>query len=81
MEIQPSEVENPVLRKRLPAAIKRFVWQRDHGKCQHLNSATGKKCGSPYLLEIDHIKRVRHGGGDDPKNLRLLCHSHNLLRG
>jgi hypothetical protein len=68
-------------RKRIPISIKRAVWTRDHGQCQHFNPTTGKMCGSAYLLEIDHIKRVRHGGDNDPKNLQLLCHTHNYLRG
>ncbi len=73
-------LEKPA-RKSIPITIKRIVWTRDQGKCQHFNSTTGKKCGSPYLLEIDHIKRVRNGGDNDPNNLRLLCHSHNHFRG
>ena len=68
-------------RKRIPFSLKRVVWTRDRGQCQHFNITTGKKCGSPYLLEIDHIKRVRNGGDNDSNNLRLLCHSHNHLRG
>ena len=68
-------------RKGIPISVKRIVWTRDQGQCQHFIRSTGKKCGSPYLLEIDHIKRVRHGGDNDPNNLRLLCHSHNHLRG
>jgi hypothetical protein len=72
---------NPIKRLTIPAATRRFVWQRDQGQCQHLNVSSGKKCGSSFLIEIDHIKRIRHGGSNHPKNLQLLCHSHNHLRG
>ena len=68
-------------RKSLSVNIKRIVWTRDRGQCQHLNLTTGKRCGSTHLLEIDHVKRLRHGGGDHPQNLRLLCKAHNLWRG
>ena len=68
-------------RQHIPVSLKLLIWRRDNGKCQHFNPINGKKCGSSYLLEIDHIKRLRHGGGNDPKNLQLLCHSHNHLRG
>ena len=68
-------------RKPISVRVKRFVWTRDHGRCQHLNLTTGKKCSSNYLLEIDHIKRRRHGGDNHPSNLRLLCKAHNLWRG
>jgi hypothetical protein len=83
--ISEAEMKNETLvkpaRKRISISVKRVVWTRDQGKCQHFNPTTGKKCGSPYLLEIDHIKRVRNGGDNDPNNLRILCHSHNHLRG
>ena len=68
-------------RKSLSVNIKRIVWTRDRGQCQHLNVTTGKRCGSSHLLEIDHVKRLRHGGDDHPQNLRLLCKAHNLWRG
>jgi 5-methylcytosine-specific restriction endonuclease McrA len=83
--VSVAEVNNKALvtptRQRIPISLKRIVWTRDQGQCQHYNSLTGKKCGSPYLLEIGHIKRVRHGGDNEPGNLRLLCHSHNHFRG
>ena len=68
-------------RKRIPLGIRRIVWKRDEGKCQHKNNTTGKICGSNYLLEFDHIKRFRNGGDDSLQNLRLLCKAHNLWRG
>jgi len=68
-------------RKAISASIKRTVWQRDQGTCQHLNQTTGKICGSNHLLEFDHIKRFSRGGDDSAQNLRLLCKAHNLWRG
>jgi 5-methylcytosine-specific restriction endonuclease McrA len=68
-------------RTTISASIKRAVWQRDQGLCQHKNITTGKICGSNHLLEIDHIKRFRHGGDHTAKNLQLLCKAHNLWRG
>jgi 5-methylcytosine-specific restriction endonuclease McrA len=68
-------------RKAISASIKRAVWQRDQGKCQHKNKTTGKTCGSKHLLEFDHIKRYSHGGDESFHNLRLYCKAHNLWRG
>jgi hypothetical protein len=68
-------------RNPIPANVKRYVWKRDHSCCQFKNPATGKMCGSKHFIEIDHIKRVRHGGDNDPRNLQLLCHAHNHWRG
>jgi hypothetical protein len=67
-------------RKTISAKIKRLVWKRDQGQCQHFNSTTGKLCGSNHLLEYDHIKRFSHGGDESAQNLRLLCKAHNLWR-
>jgi hypothetical protein len=67
-------------RKPIPMPLKRYIWNRDHGCCQFKDTNTGKICGTKHLLEIDHIKRVRHGGNNHPSNLRLLCNAHNLLR-
>jgi hypothetical protein len=69
------------MRKPISIKVKRIVWSRDQGKCQHFNPTTGKKCGSDFLLEIDHLKRIRNGGDNHPNNLRLLCKAHNLWRG
>jgi 5-methylcytosine-specific restriction endonuclease McrA len=68
-------------RKTISASVKRAVWQRDHGMCQHKNQTTGNICGSDHLLEFDHIKRLSYGGDDTSQNLRLLCKAHNLWRG
>jgi 5-methylcytosine-specific restriction endonuclease McrA len=68
-------------RRAISASIKRAVWQRDKGQCQHFNPTTGRVCGSNHRLELDHIKRYSHGGDDSAVNLRLLCKAHNLWRG
>ena len=40
-------------------------------------SATGRRCTSRHLLQIDHIRPWARGGGCEPANLRLLCHAHH----
>jgi hypothetical protein len=86
----PEPTENPLpapavksganKRKAIPQKTKQLVWQRDQGKCQFQGSESQQPCGSTYFLEIDHIKRVRHGGSNDPVNLQLLCRNHNQWR-
>jgi hypothetical protein len=44
---------------------KRFVWERDQGKCQH--------CQSTDSLEFDHVHPVSKGGNSEPENVQLLC--------
>ena len=64
----------------IPAAIKRAVWERDQGRCSYVDPATGRRCTSRHLLQIDHIRPWARGGGSEPHNLRLLCHAHHRHR-
>ena len=64
----------------IPAAIKRAVWERDDGRCSYVDPATGRRCASRHLLQIDHIRPWARGGGFEPANLRLLCHAHHRRR-
>ena len=64
----------------IPAAIKRAVWERDQGRCSYVDPATGRRCTSRHLLQIDHIRPWASGGGSEPHNLRLLCHAHHRHR-
>jgi hypothetical protein len=62
----------------IPAALRRAVWERDHGCCQW-KLANGEVCGSRYRLQYDHIRPKGQGGETTMANLRLLCQRHNLL--
>jgi 5-methylcytosine-specific restriction endonuclease McrA len=62
----------------IPAAVRREVWRRDQGCCQW-RGKDGRRCGSKWKLEIDHVIPVARGGRSVPDNLRILCRSHNAL--
>ena len=64
----------------IPAAVKREVWRRDSGCCSYVDRHTGRRCGSRFFLEIDHIVPVARGGGAEPANLRLRCSAHHRFR-
>ncbi len=51
----------------IPPGIARFVWRRDHGRCQTPG------CRSARGLELHHIVARADGGIHDPKNLTLRC--------
>jgi len=51
----------------IPPAVARFVWRRDHGRCQTPG------CRSARGLELHHIVARANGGDHDPKNLTLRC--------
>jgi hypothetical protein len=61
----------------VPRDIQRHVWKRDGGQCTYCHN--GKRCGSRYGLEMDHIKPFSMGGRSSLENLRLRCRAHNQL--
>lgn len=50
--------------------VKNEVWERDGGKC--------RVCGATRNLHFDHDIPFSKGGGNHPKNIKLLCAEHNL---
>lgn len=60
----------------VPASIKRDIIKRDQC-CQWRDARTGEKCESTFQLQVDHIKSVCIGGGNEAENLQLLCAAHN----
>jgi hypothetical protein len=66
--------------KTVTKGLRRAVWLRDQGCCSYVDPLTQKRCGSRYLLQIDHIQPQALGGGHQLSNLRLLCAAHNQHR-
>ncbi len=58
--------------------VRRQVWKRDGGRCTW-TSPDGRRCGSRWQLELDHVTPPLFGGGATADNLRLRCKPHNLL--
>ena len=54
--------------------------RRDQGCCSYVDRRSGRRCGSRYRLEIDHVVPFALGGGAEPANLRLRCEAHHRLR-
>ncbi|HEX5133136.1 MAG TPA: HNH endonuclease [Candidatus Krumholzibacteria bacterium] len=65
-------------RRYIPAHIRDHVVTRDNGRCTFVGP-DGHRCGSAYVLQVDHITPVARGGASTPDNLRLLCAYHNRL--
>lgn len=49
----------------IPEHVKRLVFERDRGRCL--------ACGSPELIQYDHVVPSSMGGDNGPQNVRLLC--------
>jgi hypothetical protein len=67
----------PSTARTIPAAVRREVWARDNGCCSW-RSRDGRRCGSRWKLELDHIQPVALGGDSTVANLRLICRAHNV---
>ena len=64
----------------IPAPVRREVWRRDGGRCSYVDPHSGRRCGSRFLLELDHIVPFALGGTAEPPNLRLHCAAHHRFR-
>jgi hypothetical protein len=60
------------------AEVRRAVWERDGGACTWVGE-DGRRCGSRWQLEIDHVRPPLLGGSSAPDDLRVLCRPHNML--
>ncbi|MFD7031862.1 HNH endonuclease [Streptomyces sp. NPDC059917] len=61
--------------KRSPG-IRRAVWRRDSGLCQHTRVDTGLPCFAPGAV-VDHIHNLADGGRDSAENCQVLCQWHS----
>ena len=75
-----SQPPAPKSGRSIPAGVKREVWRRDSGCCTYVDRHTGRRCGSRFFLELDHIVPVARGGAAEPSNLRLRCAAHHRYR-
>ena len=64
----------------IPAPVRREVWRRDGGCCSYVDPHSGRRCGSRFLLELDHVVPFALGGSAEPGNLRLHCAAHHRFR-
>jgi hypothetical protein len=62
----------------VPRAVRRAVFERDGEQCT-FTDATGARCPSRTLLELDHVDARALGGSDEESNLRVRCRAHNAL--
>jgi len=62
--------------RHIPDAIKRFVYQRDGGRCT-FRDPQGQRCTSLEPPEFQHDDGFARTGVHDPDRIRLLCPAHN----
>ena len=61
--------------RRVPAAVRRAVWQRDQGRCAFVG--TLGRCPETGFLEFHHVVPYAAGGTTTTDNLQLRCRAHN----
>jgi hypothetical protein len=64
--------------EKVPAELRRAVWERDGGRCAWVGP-DGRRCGSRWQLEIDHIDPLAQVESVTLDDLRLCCRPHNFL--
>jgi hypothetical protein len=60
-------------RERIPADVRRAVFERDRGRCAD--------CGSDFDLQYDHVIPHSLGGASTVANLQVLCAGCNRRKG
>ena len=61
--------------RRVPAAVRRAVWERDAGRCAF--AGTCCRCSETAFLEFHHVRPFADGGGATFDNIQLRCRAHN----
>lgn len=69
------QASTPPRGRRIPAAVRRAVWERDGGRCAY--KGTEGTCGEGGFLEFHHVMPYAAGGPTTVENLQLRCRAHN----
>ncbi|MAE70568.1 MAG: hypothetical protein CME06_08885, partial [Gemmatimonadetes bacterium] len=76
---RPSDHTNTKRSRHITAEVRRRVWARDESRCTYVDGQ-GRRCGSRWFVQIDHVQPFARGGDNTVTNLRLLCGAHNRQR-
>lgn len=74
------ETKKPRSRYIAASANRAVYLSNKNDGCAFEHPQTGRRCGSKFQLQRDHIKPYARGGSNKPENLRLLCAQHNRWR-
>lgn len=62
--------------RRIPAHVRRAVFERDMGRCTYVDSS-GRRCEESHRLELHHLVAFALSGEHSESNLTLRCQAHN----
>jgi hypothetical protein len=60
------------------AQVRREVTARDDCSCAWIGE-DGRRCGSTWQFELDHVQVAALGGKATVEEMRVLCRPHNML--
>ena len=66
--------------RHIPMSVRRAVFVRAAGKCEYIDTITGRRCNSSTFLELDHQIAFAKQGKHSTECLILACRHHNGLR-
>ena len=72
----PPEAATASNRRRIPAAVRRAMWERDGGHCAFVDER-GVRCPATAAIEFHHQQPFARGGSDTIDNISLRCRAHN----
>jgi hypothetical protein len=75
---QLAERERSASSRHVPAAVKRYVAQRDGMRCRYVDER-GHRCPQRHSLQFHHRHPYGYGGDHRPEDIRLMCTTHNQL--
>jgi hypothetical protein len=75
---EPSSHTSAESRRHLPASLRRFVWERDVGRCTFTDDR-GVRCPATSAIEFHHEQPYARGGPHSAENVALRCRAHNDL--
>ena len=70
----------PARSRRVPAAVRATVWERDGAQCAFV-SGTGQRCTERTFLEFHHLLPYARHGPATVANIALRCRRHNQYEG
>jgi len=73
---RPAKSSNGRPTRRIPASIRRTVWNRDGGRCTYV-SPGGKRCGAREFLEFHHREPWARSRVHTISGIALRCRAHN----
>ena len=72
-----SAEEIPDRSQSIPAEVKRAVYERDGGCCDFVGK-NGRRCGSRWQLEYNHVPALAKGGKHTVDGIHLACRRHDI---